>query len=105
MPATAVASAARRRALAAAGVEVLICAADQAGRVDPDTMLCELGARGLTSVLVEGGARVHASFLDASVVDRVVAFVAPHIMGAGVAAQQNDIPPLTVAISKTYHIF
>ncbi len=84
--ATAAASAARRRALGAAGADVLVSAADQAGRVDPDAMLRELGARGLTSVLVEGGARVHAAFLDAGVVDRVVVFVAPHIMGAGVAA-------------------
>lgn len=43
--------------------------------------LQELGARGLTRVLVEGGARVAASLLRAGLVDRIAWFHAPAVMG------------------------
>jgi diaminohydroxyphosphoribosylaminopyrimidine deaminase/5-amino-6-(5-phosphoribosylamino)uracil reductase len=46
-----------------------------------------LAARGITSVLVEGGARVAADLLRAGMVDRIVWFVAPSLLGGdGVAA-------------------
>ncbi len=44
-------------------------------------LLRALAARGITSVLVEGGARVAADLLQAGAVDRVVWFVAPSILG------------------------
>ena len=43
--------------------------------------LRELYAEGIQSVMVEGGATVHGSFLDAGLVDEVWAFVAPLIIG------------------------
>jgi diaminohydroxyphosphoribosylaminopyrimidine deaminase / 5-amino-6-(5-phosphoribosylamino)uracil reductase len=48
---------------------------------DLETMLAELGARGVLSVLVEGGASVAASFHAARLVDRYVIFVAPMLFG------------------------
>lgn len=63
------------------GVEYLRCRGSK-GRVDLDDLLAKLAARGVTSLLVEGGAEVHRSFLDAGLVDRVVLFVAPKIAGA-----------------------
>lgn len=39
--------------------------------------------RGLHSVLVEGGGRVHRSMLDANVVDRIELFVAPMLLVGG----------------------
>jgi len=46
-----------------------------------------LGKRGLTTVLVEGGATVAAQVLAAGVVDRLVLFVAPLLLaGDGVPA-------------------
>lgn len=50
-------------------------------RVDPLAMLLDLGARGFSSVLVEGGADVHAALLDAGVVDELRLFLAPRIVG------------------------
>ena len=44
-------------------------------------MLRELGARGVTSLLVEGGATLAAAALKARVVDRLVLFVAPLLIG------------------------
>jgi len=49
--------------------------------VDLEVLLRELAAREITSVLVEGGATVHASFLEAGLVDKLHWFVAPKIIG------------------------
>ncbi|HKX17621.1 MAG TPA: bifunctional diaminohydroxyphosphoribosylaminopyrimidine deaminase/5-amino-6-(5-phosphoribosylamino)uracil reductase RibD [bacterium] len=73
-----------RRAFVARGVEVLVC--DGTGdRVDLAALLRELGARGVLSLLVEGGAAVHGAFRDAGLVDKVLAYVAPVLVGGGPA--------------------
>ncbi|MDI6709163.1 MAG: bifunctional diaminohydroxyphosphoribosylaminopyrimidine deaminase/5-amino-6-(5-phosphoribosylamino)uracil reductase RibD [Thermoanaerobacterales bacterium] len=69
----------RRKALEAAGAEVWICGSDP--QVDLDLLLARLAEREITSVLVEGGSSVNASFLEAGLVDKVVWFIAPKIIG------------------------
>jgi diaminohydroxyphosphoribosylaminopyrimidine deaminase/5-amino-6-(5-phosphoribosylamino)uracil reductase len=49
--------------------------------VDLRDLLARLAARGVTHLLVEGGGRVHARFLEEGLVDRVAVFVAPKIAG------------------------
>ena len=71
---------ARRRALGP-GVELLRCRRGPGG-VDLRDLLARLAARGVTHLLVEGGATVHARFLEAGLVDRIAVFVAPKIAGA-----------------------
>jgi diaminohydroxyphosphoribosylaminopyrimidine deaminase / 5-amino-6-(5-phosphoribosylamino)uracil reductase len=57
---------------------------DRFGLVDVDAMLGELGKRGITSLMVEGGAKVHASFLNAGCVHKGVFFVTDNqIKGSG----------------------
>ena len=51
------------------------------GRVSIPALLEELGRRRMTNVLVEGGAEVLGSFLDARAVDEVWAFIAPRLVG------------------------
>ena len=46
-------------------------------------LLNELGRQGMTSLLVEGGAKVASSFLKAGLVDQIVACIAPKILGGG----------------------
>jgi diaminohydroxyphosphoribosylaminopyrimidine deaminase / 5-amino-6-(5-phosphoribosylamino)uracil reductase len=65
--------------------EVLRLPAAPDGRVDIPSLLDELGRRGLLSVLVEGGAEVHASFFAAGLVDKVHAYVAPRLIGGRAA--------------------
>jgi diaminohydroxyphosphoribosylaminopyrimidine deaminase/5-amino-6-(5-phosphoribosylamino)uracil reductase len=48
-----------------------------------DEELRALAAEGVQSLLVEGGATLAASFLEADLVDKLVLFVAPTIAGAG----------------------
>ncbi|MEV1047751.1 bifunctional diaminohydroxyphosphoribosylaminopyrimidine deaminase/5-amino-6-(5-phosphoribosylamino)uracil reductase RibD [Streptomyces sp. NPDC049916] len=57
------------------------------GRFPPLALLEALGERGVRSVLVEGGPRLAAAFLTAGLTDRVVAYVAPLLLGSeGVSA-------------------
>lgn len=53
----------------------------QRGRIDMIELMSKLGAMGVTSVLIEGGAQVAASALQSGVVDKVLFFYAPKILG------------------------
>lgn len=53
------------------------------GELTPDAVLSDLGRRRFTDVLVEGGAGVLGSFLDANAIDEFHVFVAPKIVGGG----------------------
>ncbi len=53
---------------------------------DPEAALKELFARDRQHVFLEGGPTLAAAFLRAGLVDEVVAYVAPMLLGAGTAA-------------------
>lgn len=75
---------ARVAALERSGAEVLLLPATRGGRVDPARLLTTLARRDVQSVLVEGGAQVHAAFIAAGLVDRIALFFAPRLLGGGV---------------------
>jgi diaminohydroxyphosphoribosylaminopyrimidine deaminase / 5-amino-6-(5-phosphoribosylamino)uracil reductase len=50
-------------------------------RVPLDRVLADLAGRGVLGVLVEGGAQVHASFVEGRLFDRAVVYVAPKLVG------------------------
>jgi diaminohydroxyphosphoribosylaminopyrimidine deaminase/5-amino-6-(5-phosphoribosylamino)uracil reductase len=52
------------------------------GRVDADEVFKELAARGVNEVLVEAGAELAGNLLDRNLVDELVIYQAPHIMGS-----------------------
>jgi diaminohydroxyphosphoribosylaminopyrimidine deaminase/5-amino-6-(5-phosphoribosylamino)uracil reductase len=56
------------------------------GRVDLSALLTALYGRGLRAVLLEGGPTVAGAFLAAGLVDRVVGYIAPKLLGAGPSA-------------------
>ncbi len=62
------------------GVEILRIP-DQDGRTDLNALMDQLGAKGITSLLIEGGSRVIASALAARIVDKICFFYAPKISG------------------------
>jgi len=68
-------------ALRDAGVEVLAASGGPAERLR--AALDELGRRRVTSLMVEGGARLAGAFLDAGEVDELRLFYAPLLLGAG----------------------
>ncbi|NNH24728.1 RibD family protein, partial [Pseudokineococcus marinus] len=58
----------------------------RAGGVDLDGALAALYGRGVRSLMLEGGPRLAGAFLDAGLVDRVRAYLAPALLGQGTAA-------------------
>jgi len=62
-----------------AGAEVVSLPGSGAERVE--AALAELGRRGITSVLLEGGATLAAAFLEAGEIDELRVFVAPKLLG------------------------
>lgn len=80
--------------LAEAGAEILACRATSEGRIDIDDLLVRLGAKGIVSVLVEGGAEVFSSFLAAGRVDRLLLYLAPKIFGEGPSWTRGPVADL-----------
>jgi len=74
--------AARRKAYADCGVIVIDAAADDDGNPDLGQVMKALAQRGITRVLVEGGGRIAAALVKLDVVDRLVWFRAPRLIGA-----------------------
>jgi diaminohydroxyphosphoribosylaminopyrimidine deaminase/5-amino-6-(5-phosphoribosylamino)uracil reductase len=70
--------------LVSSGITVLVCKSDR-GRVDVFDLAAQLFAMDVTSMLVEGGGELHASFVEAALVDRVAVFVAPKLVGGAAA--------------------
>ena len=89
----------RKRLLEENGV-TCICTGTSS-QVDLKVLMQELGKRKIDSVLIEGGASIHASALEQEIVDKVYAFVAPKIImgetakspigGKGIEKMQNSI--------------
>ncbi|WP_310600575.1 bifunctional diaminohydroxyphosphoribosylaminopyrimidine deaminase/5-amino-6-(5-phosphoribosylamino)uracil reductase RibD [Desulfobulbus sp.] len=65
------------------GAKICRVAVNAEGRVELSATLCLLGTHNITSLLVEGGARVHGAFYDRRLVDEVALLYAPFIIGDG----------------------
>ncbi|MEN8135734.1 MAG: bifunctional diaminohydroxyphosphoribosylaminopyrimidine deaminase/5-amino-6-(5-phosphoribosylamino)uracil reductase RibD [Thermodesulfobacteriota bacterium] len=71
----------RRSQLVEAGAVVKEVAYDSSGGLDLPAVLKALGRADITSLLVEGGGRVHASFLKQNLYDQANLFIAPIFIG------------------------
>ncbi len=70
-----------RERFASHGVDMLPLGMAKEHGLDLRGLLDELGRRSITSVLVEGGARIHGAFLDEALADDFLFFYAPKILG------------------------
>ncbi len=89
----------RCASMASRGVEIIHAGPAVSGGIDISGGLRALAGRGLNSVLVEGGGSLAASLLRAGLVDRMVWFRAPMMIGAdGLAAAAGlDVDGLDLA--------
>lgn len=71
----------RRDALVNCGVDLIDVPASATGETDLAAALAALAKRGITRVLVEGGARLAAALVRGGLVDRIAWFHAPSLIG------------------------
>jgi len=71
----------RKQAFEGVGVSVIEVEPDKDGYPNLELAALEMGRRGLTRVLVEGGSHLAASFLEHNLIDRVAWMRAPCIIG------------------------
>ncbi|MEO8524159.1 MAG: bifunctional diaminohydroxyphosphoribosylaminopyrimidine deaminase/5-amino-6-(5-phosphoribosylamino)uracil reductase RibD [Caldimonas sp.] len=72
----------RRRSLEARGVEIALLPS-AAGKVELAAMLSDLGKRGVNELHVEAGEKLNASFLREGLVDELLVYLAPRLLGSG----------------------
>lgn len=88
--------------LEAQGVQI-VCFPGQNGRVSLRLLLAELAKRGHKSVLIEGGGRVAAVALREGVVDKVLFFYAPLLLGGDGRAMIGPLGIDRVAAGQKLH--
>jgi len=92
------------------GVQIIAAPATERG-IDLKAMLETLLPLGITHLLVEGGASVNGAFLEEGLIDKVMAFIAPKLVGGSSAptpyggtgfAKMADALELRDAVWETY---
>ncbi|HWQ03340.1 MAG TPA: bifunctional diaminohydroxyphosphoribosylaminopyrimidine deaminase/5-amino-6-(5-phosphoribosylamino)uracil reductase RibD, partial [Candidatus Nitrosotenuis sp.] len=98
----------RARALRRAGVE-LVRITGGAGPIPFPAVLDELGRMEILSVLVEGGTRIVSAALAGGIVDKLMIFVAPKLLGADAvpmleakSVALKKLPPLREVTLRTF---
>lgn len=94
----------RVAALAECGVTVIAVPPDANGQPEPLAALRALAQRGITRVLVEGGARLAASLLRAGLVDRLAWFHAPSVLGSDATPAVGALALPDLAAMPTWRV-
>ncbi|ESX94586.1 bifunctional diaminohydroxyphosphoribosylaminopyrimidine deaminase/5-amino-6-(5-phosphoribosylamino)uracil reductase RibD [Mesorhizobium sp. LNJC405B00] len=89
----------RRSVLERAGVRFIGTETHEGGVALPE-LLEDLGALGMASVLVEGGAKVASAFLAEGLIDRIVLFQGPEAIGEGGIASPIDANHIPAGFRK-----
>ncbi len=70
------------------GVQILVLK-PEAGLVDLKELMKELGKSGITPVMIEGGAELSGNAIKEGIVDKILMFTAPKIIGNGLGPIKN----------------
>ncbi len=70
----------RKKALEEKGALVLVCR-EKDGRIDLEDLMQKLGERKIDSILLEGGSTLNDAALRAGIVQQVITYIAPKIVG------------------------
>ena len=94
--------AARRAALESRGAEI-VAMPSPAGKVDLAAMLADLARRGINELHVEAGHKLNGSFIREGLVDELLLYVAPRLLGEGRAlAAFGPLASLDAAVALQY---
>ncbi len=88
-------------ALRALGAEVVVFP-EKAGKVDLEALMSELGQRGINELHIEAGAKLNGALLTAGLVDEIVLYLAPCLLG-NTALGLFDLPLLS-DLSEKYQL-
>lgn len=94
----------RVTALAEAGATIVSRLIRPGGRLDLHDVLRGLADRGLTTVLVEGGARVARAFAEADLVDEAILYRSPTVVGQGAVPALDGVDPDAVFAAPKFSI-
>ena len=90
----------RRARIEAQGCRILECAPLPNGWVDLHALLGRLAIEGVEDVMVEGGARIITSFLEARLVDYALVTIAPQFLGGLSAVGPTARPGIPTAVAN-----
>lgn len=88
--ATASTDSAKQAALEVAGAEIVVLS-DTDGRVDLEVLLQHLAQRGVNEAHLEAGSRLSGAFLKASLVDELLLYMAPTLLGSDARGWFDDL--------------
>jgi diaminohydroxyphosphoribosylaminopyrimidine deaminase / 5-amino-6-(5-phosphoribosylamino)uracil reductase len=88
----------KARVLQDRGVEIVVVP-DNEGKVDLAAMAQELGKREINEVLIEAGVKLNGSLVRAGVVDELLLYLAPHLLG-DTARAMFSLPALTALAAR-----
>jgi len=87
------------------GIRIIITKS-QKGMVDLNDLMKQLGKHEIMSIMMEGGSQLNSSAIKDGVVDKVIIFTAPKIIGNGVGAIGNlGVTKINKAIPLKGHSF
>lgn len=94
----------KKEKLLAQGVNVILT--NSRKQVDLEEVLAYLGEQGILSLFVEGGSKINASFLRGNHVQKVMAYIAPKLLGGAnsknaIAGADPDYMAQAVQLSRT----
>ncbi len=87
--------------LSGRGVSVITCGIKK-GIIDIREAMTKLGASGISSILVEGGAMTYTEFIKNGLVDEFMIFIAPKVMGKGIEAFKTPMDFNNFSIRNYY---
>lgn len=90
--------------LKAKGAELLFCRSTPEGWVDLADLTKQLGARGITSLLVEGGAALFSEFLQLGLTDELKLSMAPKILGGAALDVFSSLRVKSLAGSPLFEV-
>ncbi|PUA97548.1 diaminohydroxyphosphoribosylaminopyrimidine deaminase/5-amino-6-(5-phosphoribosylamino)uracil reductase [Acidovorax sp. 107] len=100
---TAAAHKEKRGALEAQGA-IVISLPNKAGKVDLAAMVQDLGRRDINELHVEAGYKLNGSLLREGLVDELLVYLAPKLIGEGLGlAQMNPMTELSEAHALSFH--